>query len=149
MGLIGLLAKVVRIQPSSKALLLVTFDDFVLNIDVEMLIQVIKNHSCEQARDTGADDGNLERLDAVIFASPWRLEALYYRGEFVAAFCIWLDQVSSDFVRAVVGTCTNAEMPWWISLSWSRIAMLAKRAPRSTLLELFLAYLDMVSCMGK
>ena len=85
MGLIGLLAKVVRIQPPSKALLLVTFEDFVLNIDVEMFIQVIKNHSCEQARDTGADDGDLERFGALIFASPWRWEAVYYRGEFVAA----------------------------------------------------------------
>ena len=103
MGLVGLLAKVVSIQPPSEALLFVAFDDFVFNIDFETLIQIIKKHSCEQARDTGANDADLERLGAVIFASPWRWEALYYGGELVATLWRWLDQVSLDFVGAVVG----------------------------------------------
>ena len=71
-GLLGLLAKIVSIQPPSKAILFVAFEDFVFNIDLEMLIQIVKNHSCEQARDTSADDADLERPGAVIFAGPWR-----------------------------------------------------------------------------
>ena len=132
MRLIGLLAKVVSIQPPPKAVRFVAFENFVLDIDFEILIQIIKNHGSEQARDTGADDGDLERLGTVIFAGFWRWEAVYYGGELIAALWRWLDQVSSDIVGAVVGDCTKAEMPCWISLSCSRIAMLAYRAPRST-----------------
>lgn len=129
MRLIGLLAKIVSIQPSSKALLFVAFHNFVFNIDFERLIQIIKNHSCEQARDTGADDADLERLGAVIFAGPWICEAFRYGGELIAALWRWLDQVSLNFVGAVVGICTKAEMPCWITASWSRTAMFAYRAP--------------------
>lgn len=75
-GLLRLLAKVVSVQPPPKALLLVAFEDLVINPDAEILIQVIKYHSREQARDTGADDADLEALGVVIFAR----EAIYYRG---------------------------------------------------------------------
>ena len=144
MGVLGLLAKVVSIQPPPKAFLVVAFEDFVFNIDFETLIQVIKYHSCEQASDAGADDADLERRGAVIFTG----EAVYYGGDLIAALWRWLDQVSMDIVGAVVGTRTRPGMPCWISLSCSRIAMLAHRAPRSTSLESFSAYSDMVSFMG-
>ena len=127
MGIFGLLAKVVSIQPTPKALVIVAFEDFIFNIDIETLIQVIKYHSCEQASDTGADDADLERLGAVLCAG----KAVYYGGELVAALWRWLGQVSVDIVCAIAGTHTRAEMPCWISLSCSRIAILAYRAPRS------------------
>ena len=92
MGIIGLLAKVVSIQPPPKALLVVAFEDFVFNIGFEMLIQVIKYHSCEQASDTGADDADLERLGAV----PFTGEVVYNGGELVTALWCWLDQVSME-----------------------------------------------------
>ena len=104
MGLIGVLAKVVSIQSAPKALLFVAFEDFVFNIDFELLIQIIKNHSCEQARGTSADNADLERLGAVIFVSPWRWEAVCYGSELVAALCRWLDQVSLDSVG-----CSSAD----------------------------------------
>ena len=87
MGLIRVLAKVVSVQPPPKALLLVAFEDLVINIDFVMLIQVIKYHSREQASNTGADDADLEGLSVVIFAR----EAIYYGSELVAALWRWLD----------------------------------------------------------
>ena len=86
-GLIRVLAKVVSVQPSPKAILLVAFEDLVIKIDFVMLIQVIKYHSCEQASNTGADDADLEGLGVVIFAR----QAIYYGGELVAALWRWLD----------------------------------------------------------
>ena len=65
MGLIGLRAEVMSVQPPAKALLCIAFEDFVFDIDLEVLIQIIKYHSSEQARDTGSDDTDLERLGAV------------------------------------------------------------------------------------
>ena len=107
MGLIGLRAKIVSVQPPAEALLFIAFEDFVFNIDFEPLVQIIQNHSSEQARDTGSDDTDLERLGAV--TRTW--EAVDYRGELVAALCRWLHQVSSDFAGAVVGICTKTGMP--------------------------------------
>ena len=87
MGIIRLLAKVVSVQPPPKALFLVAFEDLVINIDFEILIQVIKYHSREQASDTGADDADLEGLGVDICGR----EAIYYGGELIAALWRRLD----------------------------------------------------------
>ena len=129
MGIFGLLAKVVSIQPSPKALVIVAFEDFIFNIDTEALIQVIKYHSCEQASDTGADDADLERLGAILRNG----EAVYNGGELIAALWRWLCQINVHVVCDIKGTHTRAEIPCWISLSCSRIAILAYHAPISSL----------------
>ena len=121
MGIFGLLAKVVSIQPSPETLVIVAFEDFIVHVDTEALIQVIKYHSREQASDTGADDADLERLGAILIPG----EAVYNGGELVAALWRWLCQVSVDVVSDIAGTHTRAEIPCWISLSCSRIAILA------------------------
>ena len=99
MGIFGLLAKVVSIQPSPKTLVIVAFEDFIFNIDIEALVQVIKYHSCEQASDTGSDDADLKRLGAILFPR----EAVYNGGKLVAALWRWLCQVSVDVVCDTLG----------------------------------------------